>query len=196
MSPAVQSALAIAPPIEMSEGNPRTERQLVRAARRGDTEAVESLVRAQWPRAHRAAFLIVQDRAAAEDIAQESIVAAIRALDRFDWRRPISPWIHRIVVNRSVDWLRARRARPELPLSEQVQEGPTPQPTEMVGDVIVTTIATLDPEDRAIVVLSHVLDFRSNEIGDLLGMNGSTVRNRLSSARQQILSALDAEART
>ena len=42
----------------------------------------------------------------------------MRALDRFDRRRPFGPWLHRIVANRSIDWARARAARAEVELGE------------------------------------------------------------------------------
>ena len=70
--------------------------------------------------AYRAAYLVTHDAAAAEDIAQESFLAALRALDTFDRRRPFGPWLHRIVVNRAIDWTRARRLRAEVELSESV----------------------------------------------------------------------------
>ena len=76
-------------------------------------------------RAYRAAYLVVHDGAAAEDIAQESFLAAIRALDRFDRRRPFAPWLHRIVVNRAIDWARARALRAEVgdaPLAAVAEE--------------------------------------------------------------------------
>src|SRR5439155_1370943 len=92
----------------------RRERALVRDAQGGSAEAFEQLFRSHWPRAYRAALLVVGDAAAAEDIAQESFLAAVRALDRFDRRRPFGPWLHRIVVNRAIDWSRARTLRREL----------------------------------------------------------------------------------
>src|SRR5256885_5825759 len=72
------------------------------------------LFRVSWPAAYRAAFLIVHDHSAAEDIAQEALVAAIRNLERFDRRRPLTPWLHRIVVNRAIDWTRVRNLRAEV----------------------------------------------------------------------------------
>src|SRR6185437_16952185 len=63
----------------------RREVALVRDAQRGSVRALEQLFRLHWPRAYRAALLVVADAAAAEDIAQESFLAAVRALDRFDW---------------------------------------------------------------------------------------------------------------
>ena len=62
--------------------------------------------------------LVTGDAAAAEDIAQEAFLAAVRNLDRFDRRRPFAPWLHRIVVNRAIDWTRARRLRAEVELGD------------------------------------------------------------------------------
>src|ERR671933_3011353 len=90
------------------------ERRWVRDAQRGSARALEALVRRHWPGAYRAAYLVVHDAAAAEDIAQEAFLAAVRALDRFDRGRPFAPWLHRIVVNRAIDWSRARALRREL----------------------------------------------------------------------------------
>ena len=84
------------------------ERRLVRDVQRGSAQALEELFRREWPRAYRAAYLVVHDAAAAEDIAQEAFLAAIRTIDRFDRRRPFGPWMHRIVVNRAIDVTRAR----------------------------------------------------------------------------------------
>ena len=89
----------------------RGDAALVRAAQGGSSEAVEELFRRHWPAVHRSAWLVVHDAAAAEDIAQEAFVSALRALDRFDRRRPLAPWLHRIVVNRAIDFARARASR-------------------------------------------------------------------------------------
>src|SRR5215213_4241559 len=91
----------------------RRERRWVKAAQAGSEQALEHLYRRHWPWAHRAAYLVVHDAAAAEDIAQEAFLAAIRSLDRFDRSRPFGPWLNRIVVNRAIDWVRARSLRRE-----------------------------------------------------------------------------------
>src|SRR5919108_369433 len=98
----------------------RDERARVRGAQRGSASDLEALFRMHWPRALRAAYLVTHDAQAAEDIAQESFLAAIRALDRFDRRRPFGPWLHRIAVNRAIDWTRARALRGEVELHETV----------------------------------------------------------------------------
>src|SRR5688500_12671378 len=86
----------------------RRDRRLVAEAQRGSADAFEALFKLHWTAAYRAAWLVVRDNGVAEDIAQESFLAAVRALDRFDRRRPFGPWLHRIVVNRAIDAARSR----------------------------------------------------------------------------------------
>jgi len=67
------------------------EAALVRAAQRGSEQAIEELFARHWSGAYRAALLVTGDRAAAEDIAQEVFLSALRALPGFDLRRPLRP---------------------------------------------------------------------------------------------------------
>lgn len=156
--------------------------------------ALDALVARHWDGAHRAAFLIVQDAGIAEDIAQEAIVATIGALDRFDWRRPLRPYLHRIVVNRSLNWLRARDSRQELSL--EVIAPPTVESQAGPGDVrlpgpLIAAMGQLEPTDRAALVLRHVLDYRSREIAEILELDASTLRSRLSRALERLRTALE-----
>ena len=153
----------------------------MREAQRGSAAALEQLFRAHWNRAYRAALLVVGDAAAAEDIAQESFLAAVRALDRFDRRRPFGPWLHRIVVNRAIDWGRARALRRELALdgvaepvaaAEAVRGGERTE--ELAG-----ALASLVPEQRAVIVLRYLLDYTPGEIAELLDLPRGTVNSRL-----------------
>ncbi|HUK98641.1 MAG TPA: RNA polymerase sigma factor [Gaiellaceae bacterium] len=151
------------------------ERAWIRGARRGSVDDLEQLFRAHWPRAHRAAFLVTGDAAAAEDIAQEAFLAAIRTLDRFDRRRPFGPWLHRIVVNRAIDFTRARRIRAEVELGDVHAAPPAPEPDDGTFD----RIAALSPEHRAVVVLRYVLEYTPGEIAELLDLPRGTVNSRL-----------------
>ncbi len=114
------------------------ERRLVRDVQRGSAEALEELFRREWPHAYRAAYLVVHDAAAAEDIAQEAFLAAVRAIDRFDRRRPFGPWMHRIVVNRAIDVTRARSLRREVDAAaaDSAEAPPDPPATPLSNDVV------------------------------------------------------------
>ena len=154
----------------------RDERAWVRGARAGSASDLEALFRAFWPRAFRAAYLVVHDATAAEDIAQEAFLAAVRTLDRFDRRRPFGPWLHRIVVNRAIDHARARKLRGETELDELYA---APDPASELDGSIVAALHALSPEHRAVIVLRHLLEYTPGEIADLLDLPRGTVNSRL-----------------
>jgi RNA polymerase sigma-70 factor, ECF subfamily len=168
-------------------GSRRQERRLVREVQRGSTAALEELFRREWPRAYRAAYLVVHDAAAAEDIAQEAFLAAVRAIDRFDRRRPFGPWMHRIVVNRAIDLTRARSLRREVDAAaaDSAQAPPDP-PSAPLSDDIVSALGELSPEHRAVVVLRYLFDYTPGEIARALEMPRGTVNSRLRRALDRL----------
>jgi RNA polymerase sigma-70 factor, ECF subfamily len=151
------------------------ERAWIKGAQQGSVADLERLFREHWPRAFRAARLVTGDAAAAEDIAQEAFLAAVRNLDRFDRRRPFAPWLHRIVVNRAIDWTRARKLRAEVELGDYLPAAPAPD----VDGTTLEQIAELTPEHRAVVVLRYVLEYTPGEIAELLDLPRGTVNSRL-----------------
>jgi RNA polymerase sigma-70 factor, ECF subfamily len=156
------------------------EAALVRAAQRGSEEAVEELFARYWSAAYRAALLVTGDRGAAEDIAQEAFLAALRALPRFDLRRPLRPWLHRIVVNRAIDWSRARALRQEVGADAARDAGaPDTADPRALGDDVAAALLRLAPEQRAVIVLRYVLDLTPGEIAAALGVPRGTVNSRL-----------------
>lgn len=172
----------------------RGEPALVRAAQRGSAEAAEELFRRHWPAVHRAAWLVVHDAAAAEDIAQEAFLSALRSLERFDRRRPLGPWLHRIAVNRAIDWSRARALRPETGAGS-APEPVAPEAAAALGDDVVAALADLGPEHRAVVVLRHLLGYTPGEIAAMLDLPRGTVNSRLRRALDALSLALGEERR-
>jgi RNA polymerase sigma-70 factor (ECF subfamily) len=175
-------------------GPGRQERSWIRGARAGSVSDLEALFREHWPRAHRAAFLVVQDAAAAEDIAQEAFLAAIRNLDRFDRRRPFGPWLHQIVVNRAIDWARARALRRELaevPGSEDFDTGDLGTFSEGVA----AGLASLPPDQRAVIVLRYLLEYTPGEIAEMLEVPRGTVNSRLRRGLDRLETIVDREQR-
>jgi RNA polymerase sigma-70 factor (ECF subfamily) len=172
------------------------ERAWIRAAQAGSVSDLEALFRLHWPRAYRAAYLVVADHAAAEDVAQEAFLAAVRSLDRFDHDRPFGPWLHRIVVNRAIDWARARAARREVtgesyldvtdPLGWPGRDG-NPHPHLDAGArALAVGLASLSPEHRAVIVLRHLLDYTPGEIAEMLELPRGTVNSRLRRGLDQL----------
>jgi RNA polymerase sigma-70 factor (ECF subfamily) len=171
----------------------RHERAWIRAAQAGSAEALEQLFRLHWPRAHQAAFLVVGDAAAAEDIAQEAFLAAVRALGRFDRRRPFGPWLHRIVVNRAIDWARARTLRRELGEDAAPEPASPESPEAEHASQLATGLARLSPEHRAVIVLRYLLEYTPGEIAELLDLPRGTVNSRLRRGLDQLEALLGEE---
>ncbi len=161
------------------------------AAARGDHDAVADFVRTAWPSAHRVAYLVLGDRHAAEDVAQESVLKALSALKRFDSSRRLEPWIGRIAANCAIDYARKLR---EVPVGDRFDES--------FAQVFDPGDSTLDPsirnamrqlsvEDRAAVVMRHVLEFSPEEIGSVLGWTGGATRSRIHRAMSSIRNGLE-----
>jgi RNA polymerase sigma-70 factor, ECF subfamily len=176
-------------------GDRRRERRWIKAAQAGSEAALEQLYRRHWPWAHRAAYLVVHDAAAAEDIAQEAFLAAVRALDRFDRRRPFGPWLNRIVVNRAIDWARARALRRESAADLDLEPGrfDSPAATGPYSDATMTALAALTPDQRAVVVLRYLLEHTPGEIAAMLELPRGTVNSRLRRALDRLEEELEGE---
>jgi RNA polymerase sigma-70 factor (ECF subfamily) len=178
--PGTAESLAAARPLpRVLRPRGRSEQSLIRGALAGSEADLETLFRRHWPRAYRAAFLIVHDHAAAEDIAQEAFLAAIRRLDRFDRRRRFAPWLGAIVTNRAIDWARARAARRENHHEPPEPVAPPETPAGRYSEDVLAALAALSPEHRAVVVMRYVLEYTPGEIARALELPRGTVNSRL-----------------
>ena len=122
-------------------------------------------------------------------------MAALRHLERFDSRRPLGPWLNRIVVNRSIDWTRTNRLRAEVhadPWAEgaaDVNPGASPPNEAEVSDRLMAVLAALSVERRAVVVMRYLLDYTPSEIAAALDLPTGTVNSRLRRALDELGSA-------
>jgi RNA polymerase sigma-70 factor, ECF subfamily len=174
------------------------DRSLIVSARAGSGDAAAALVERYWDEAYRIAWLILRDRYAAEDSAQEAMLAALKSLSSFDAQRPFGPWLRAIAANKARDAIRRQERRGELVM--------TP---ETVGDLAADALADeiaelahaseleialqrLDPDQRLIVVLRHVLGYTPSEIAAELVLPAATVRTRLHRALLRLRGELDA----
>ena len=171
----------------------RSDAALVRAARAGSVSALEALFRRHWRRAHQAAYLVCLDRAGAEDIAQEAFLAAVRSLERFDHRRPFAPWLHRIVVNRAIDWTRMRTARREVTTASFPDPASEPDPEPDQADELLMALGQLTPDHRAVIVMRYAQDLSPGEIARALGLPRGTVNSRLRRGLDKLSQKLDRE---
>lgn len=189
----VEAEAAISPGLigltKAEPGEREREARLIKAARKGDPNAIERLIRAHWDGAHRIGWLILGDAGAAEDVAQETMLAVTSSLGRFDGRCPLAAYVHRVASNRALDALRAKAARP--PEVDEVAVEAADSAPDPLSDSLQAALGRLEPDDRAAVVLRYLLGYRAAEIGEMLGKPEATVRTRLHRARLLLRSELE-----
>jgi RNA polymerase sigma-70 factor, ECF subfamily len=161
-----------------------TDAELARRARAGSREAAGELFARHWQGAWRAARVITGSRAMADDVAQDAFERAFAALGRFDERRPFAAWLHRIVVNRSLDLIRRERRLVGLEEPDRV-EGEWRDLA--AGDrALLDAVAVLGPQRRVVIVLRYGLGYPPQDIAEMLGVPLGTVHSRLARALDQL----------
>jgi RNA polymerase sigma-70 factor, ECF subfamily len=161
------------------------EQRLIARARDGSAEAAEALIRRYWSSAQRTAYLTTMDLSASEDVAQDALLSALGSLDGFDEHRPFAPWLHRIVVNRALDWARARTRRGEVGLSAEHLSVAEPVDVGLNAELL-DALHALSPEHRAVVALRYLLGYGEAEVAELLELPRGTVGSRLRRALDQL----------
>jgi len=167
------------------------EQDLVARAVSGDRDALDTLLRAHVQRVHAVCLRMVGNHHDAMDASQHALIAAARAITRFDGRSSFSTWIHRIAVNASLDELRRRQRRPrpveELPESQWSRDDVTGTDARMVIDAAMRTI----PEEfRVALVLRDLVGYDYREIAELLDVPIGTVRSRIARGRAALSAQL------
>jgi RNA polymerase sigma-70 factor (ECF subfamily) len=161
----------------------RSDAKLVELARTGSREAAAELFSRHWPYAWRAAYGITGRREMADDVAQDAFERAFAALSRFDERRPFGPWLHRIVVNRSLDLLRRERRLVGADLEHEADEWTDPR---LADQELLRAVASLSLQRRVAVVLRYGLGYTPAMIAELLGLPVGTVHSRLARALDEL----------
>lgn len=166
-------------------------------AQRGDAAAFETLARACHPRLQRVAVGILRDPHLAEDAVQRALLAiwrqvpTLRDPDRFEG------WSYRVLVHAC--YAEARRQVAWLPTtaigSRDESVVPDMSATVLHRDQLERAFRRLSVDQRAVVVLHHVMDLTHDEVARALGVPAGTVASRLHRAIGVLRAALDADAR-
>jgi RNA polymerase sigma-70 factor (ECF subfamily) len=177
----------------------RDEAELIRAAVRGDRRSFEELVILKRERVVRTAFQITGNLEDARDVSQGVFVTLWRSLHRYDPDRPFDTWLYRVTVNAAIDLVRSRGPRPEAGATslDPATSAPTPDPDRRIRarelrDAFRALAAELPPQQRAAFVLREAEGRSTAEIGEILEVSESTVRNHLLLARRALRKGLEA----
>lgn len=183
------------------DGHASDEALADRVRRDGDTSAFTVLIDRYRGRIIALALRMLAGRIGgldeAEDVAQETFVAAFDRRETFRHGEKFRPWIYRIAVNRCMDRLRRQARRPEhtdLDHAGQIAADDA-EPLEWLlagewEERLQEAVASLSPAYRAVFVLRHLDDLSYEEISQAAGVPLGTVKTHLFRARAQLRQAL------
>ena len=168
------------------------ERAAIARLRRGEIDALETLVRRYQVQAVRAAALVTHDRAVAEDVVQAAFVRAYERIHQFDETRPFGPWFLKGVLRDAIK-AAARRSRSApleaaLGAADHSAEGDPAAAWEQTetARAVWEALGRLTPEQRAAVVQRYYLGWSEAQMADAIGRHASTVTWRLHAARERL----------
>ncbi|HEV2617064.1 MAG TPA: sigma-70 family RNA polymerase sigma factor [Candidatus Acidoferrales bacterium] len=192
------SATTVAITARARAGKP-DDRELVRAAQKGEVVAFEELVRRHQQRVMAVVGGVLRRREDIEDVAQQVFLKAYVSIARFDMRSAFSTWLYKIAINECWDYLRKKKVRPlsyEADLSEEqarhveqfvsTEGHGNPSDQAELREIVERLLAELSEEDRVMLVLKEAQGFAVEEIGRMLNLNVNTVKVRLFRARKKL----------
>ena len=171
------------------------ESEWLRKAQRGDQEAYCRLVEVYQNPVYNLCYRMLSSANDAEDAAQETFLRAYHGLSRYDDQRSFSTWLLSIAAHYCIDQIRRRRftvmSFEELPSFDPLDLGPGPERSLVAKEKqqqVQALLESLNPQDRAAVVMRYWYDFSYEEIGESLSLTVSAVKSRLHRARRELAS--------
>lgn len=185
------------------------EQQLVERLKRQDEAAFNELVRLYDKRVFRLVLRMLNDRAEAEDVAQEVFVTIFKAIGNFRGESKLSTWIYRIATNHCKNRVKYldRRARGKKTELDEVSEHGAMESASMsssaqvarpdeqaeanqIERIVREAIAELDEDQRELVILRDVENLSYEEIQQITGLPEGTVKSRLHRARLSLMKSV------
>jgi RNA polymerase sigma-70 factor (ECF subfamily) len=200
----------------LAEGH---EEELIAALRAGDEEAFAALVDRYQASLVRLARMYVRDRSTAEEVVQETWLAVLNGIDRFEGRSSLKTWLFRILVNRAKT--RGQREARSVPFSSIGPDEPSVDPDRFQGEtephpggwreppqrwdgdpeerllagesraLILDTIEQLPPNQRAVITLRDIEGLSSEEARNVVDVSETNQRVLLHRARSKVRRALE-----
>jgi RNA polymerase sigma factor (sigma-70 family) len=188
-------------PLEESGPPQVTDAQLVRGVKGGRKECFDQLVLRYQRMVYAITRRMTSNHHDADDLAQETFLAAYRAMDRFDEQKSFPAYLSRIAINLSINHLRRRKRRLRVlsPGSGEAQGGLTMARTGDLHKILEhkelmsrleMAMETLPAHQKAVLILKVYQELSYQEIANALGISLGTVMSRLHRARKRLRAQL------
>lgn len=173
--------------------------RLVTRLQAGDLEALGILYERYKSRVYRTALAVTRDPVSAEDLLHDSFLRLFKYAHRIDASLPLEPWLYRVTVNLAYSW-ETRRKRWQMPLDGVMDrlvspKRHSPEWQAQLSDIqskVVDAIASLNFNQRIVVILYYLNSFSLKEIAAILDCPVGTVKSRLYYGRENLHRKLEA----
>lgn len=193
-----------------TSGDDSGDNELIQRAQAGDTGAFEEIVNRYYQRLYQTAFAILNSHHDAEEVTQDALIKAYRALPGFRGDSLLLTWLCRIVINQAHNkyhWNRRRGSEVNLSLSRPPEPGGDQQQEDFnipdsknspvreldnaeLGELLNTEMAQLPESLRETMQLRHLQNLAYEEIAQLQQCQLGTIKSRLSRGRELLLKRL------
>lgn len=170
-----------------------TDRDLVLQLQGGNLEALGALYDRHRRMVYRTALVITGDTDAASDLLQDVFLRLHRFADNIDSRRPLEPWLYRMTINLTYDWVKRmnRWPRPLEDLADWLAGAVENNPYEITEkndewQQVQLAVSALPLPQRVVVVLYYLNDQSLQEIAEILSVPVGTVKSRLHYGRHAL----------
>ena len=159
---------------------PSTDADLVVRAKAADHQALTTIYERYSPAIYRYIYYRVGDAEMAEDIRADVFVRMLEGMGRYEDRGwPLSAWLYRIAHDRTIDTLRRRRSRPQLPLEawNGTEDGPeTTFDVQLDREELHRTIDQLTDDQRLVIRMRFLQEMTVQEVADAMGRSLGAIK--------------------
>ena len=181
-----------------------SEKELLLKAKEGDDSAFEEIIKLYQQKVCNTIFYMIKNENIVEDLAQEVFIKVYKNLSKFNEESSLYTWIYRITMNTCLDQVKKEKRFTYISTTVETEDGEIEAQFEdekqrvdeileskIRKEVLLKAIKSLPAEQRALIVLRDIRQFKYMEIAEMLKLNLGTVKSKISRARQNLKESLE-----
>ena len=181
-----------------------SEKELLLKAKEGDDNAFEEIVKLYQQKICSTIYYMVKNENIVEDLAQEVFIKIYKNISKFNEESSLYTWIYRITMNTCIDQIKKEKkityintyletddGEVEIQQEDENQRVDIIMENKIRKESLIKAIKSLPSEQRALIVLRDIRQFKYMEIAEMLGLNLGTVKSKISRARQALKECLE-----
>lgn len=183
-----------------------SEKELLLKAKEGNEDAFEEIIKLYQQKVCNTIFYMVKNENVVEDLAQEVFIKVYKNISKFNEESSLYTWIYKITMNTCIDQIKKEKKITcistyietedgdlEMQLEDEKQRVDEILESKIRRESLLRAIKSLPAEQRALIVLRDIRQFKYMEIAEILKLNLGTVKSKISRARQALKERLEKE---